>query len=240
MGAWRRSHDAILVHRHTKDYDKFSQSQRQIRIACPRGWQRIKDRPEQGYLATCSRRTHAAPTIADVYIQDRTAQTISYELTSTFRKTVAEIHREAADNIGLKVIGHSVHYYNGAAFAGLPFGEVGRFGALVRTESLAMSDEQVLDANGTDRPPDLSPAGTTAWTTAYPPEFRAALAPRAGYQFRSVALYTPGYYIASERRAPTTFSKEQTSRAFFSSSAIRPALTRTWNTRGRTWSCPRR
>ena len=111
MGAWRRSHDAILVHRHTKDYDKFSQSQRQIRIACPRGWQRIKDRPEQGYLATCSRRTHAAPTIADVYIQDRTAQTISYELTSTFRKTVAEIHREAADNIGLKVIGHSVHYY---------------------------------------------------------------------------------------------------------------------------------
>ena len=84
----------------------------------------------------------------------------------------------------LAVVGQTLTYYDGAAFVGLPLGQLGDFGAPVRTESLVLTDE--VAARGAYRrrrpiPPYLVPGGAPAWTAEYPPEFRERLPALAGY-----------------------------------------------------------
>ena len=110
----------------------------------------------------------------------------------------------------LRVIGHSRNYYDGGAFVGLPLGRLGDFGMLVRTESLAFTDDfldRLYDAADplavSARPPYLDPAGATPWSGEYPAEFRSLLPSLAGYTHYmgdAVPGSPGGYYIQGERR----------------------------------------
>ena len=104
----------------------------------------------------------------------------------------------------MPVIGQALNYYDGSlvqpshgAFVGLPFGQIGDYGALVRSESLVMITPP-------EEPPYLVPGGPPAWTAEYPQEFRDQLPPLAGYIYQpggSGSEYTGGYFVASERRS---------------------------------------
>jgi hypothetical protein len=88
----------------------------------------------------------------------------------------------------LRVIAHSRTFYDGEEFVGLPLGQIGDFGAVVRSESLVFTDD-FLD--NTFDPSDpltvspwpvyLKPQGVTAWPSDYPDEFKNLLPNLAGY-----------------------------------------------------------
>ncbi len=92
---------------------------------------------------------------------------------------------------------------------GLPLGQLGNFGAIVRNETLAFSDKFLTDSFNTGDPLSLSPlpsylnpAGPTVWPSEYPAEFREALPALAGYIHYSdteVAGSPGGYFVVSER-----------------------------------------
>src|SRR5262249_19199698 len=114
-------------------------------------------------------------------------------------RDIAATHDASLD---LRLIGQTLSAYDGAAFVGLPIGQIGAFGALVRVEHLAYSDEQLQDAYGMARPPYLQPVVPGTWTAEYPVEFGSQLAPGAGYAFRagSASHEQPaGYFIQALR-----------------------------------------
>lgn len=198
---WERGDDPMTQFAFPDDYDDFGQPRRQTQIACPRGWRAMGDRPAQPFLATRTRTAYASPIDQNVYIHDRVVQTISHEMTQSAGKTVAELLQQANAGIGLELIGHTVHFYDGAPFEGLDFGKVGRFGALVKTETLALTEDQLLEAYGDDKPPYLIQAENPVWPATYPEEFKTGLPRRAGYLFRAATPYTPGFYVAAERHS---------------------------------------
>jgi YD repeat-containing protein len=126
---------------------------------------------------------------------------VGHELVDTAGKTVAEICDRARSRLGLRLIGHTVQFYDGPAFEGLPFGQLGRFGALVRTETLAMTKAQLDEAYDANPPPYLSSDDEIPWPASYPAEFAKHLPAHAGYVFRSTPPYSPGFYVRSLRRA---------------------------------------
>ena len=102
-----------------------------------------------------------------------------------------------ADNtITKEIIAQSFNYYDGAAFEGLGLGELGARGALVRTESLVLTEEILQSAYGdgnATNSPYLDPNGTN-WTDEYPQSFRDSLADLAGYTYRDGK-----YYVTAQR-----------------------------------------
>ena len=134
----------------------------------------MEDRPAQPFLATQTQTTYALPLNENVYIYDRVAQIVSHELTQAAGKTVAELLQPEAGG-GFKPMVHTIHFYDGPPFEGGAFGKVGRFGALVRVENLAFTEDQLAEAYGPDRPPYLSQAENPAWPLAYPEEFKTGL-----------------------------------------------------------------
>ena len=183
--------------------DPFGRPIAQINVACPRGWRSMADRPGAAYLSTFTVTAYAAPAGSLAYIHTRAASVTMFEINGTAGKTVADLATLDDTGPGLKVIGHSRHFYDGPAFLGLPLGQLGDHGLLARTESLALADDLIQAAYGAQTPPYLVASGSPAWTADYPTEFRTALATRAGYSFHAGSaspLDPGGYYVTSERR----------------------------------------
>ena len=206
---WERGSDPLTQFVFKHDFDDVGQPLGETRIACPRGWRQMDDRSlGQPYLATRNRTVFAAPTDPGVYIKNRVARTTSYEIATTGNETVLEIADLADSASALTVVGQTLNYYDGdqspdgAAFVGLAYGRLGAFGALVRTETLVVTDNIVARAYETDPPPYLS-AATVNWTADYPTDFRTALPPHVGYMYQAAgpgSPYARGYFAATERR----------------------------------------
>ena len=83
------------------------------------------------------------------------------------------------------LIGHTLNFYDDNAFQGLPFGQIGKFGALVRTDNLVLTSDVLKNAYVANPPPYITSGGTPTWTADYPQEFQALLPPCAGYTYQS-------------------------------------------------------
>src|SRR5262249_13689760 len=142
-------------------------------------------------LATRTRTTYAKPVDPDTYIYNRVARTTSFELKNGGGLTVDELHGLGDNTPPLEIFGQSYSYYDGPAFQGLPFGQVGPFGALVRTESLVLTEEILHEAHKSgnvvpdppDEPPYLARSGQPPWTREYPDEFQTLVPVMGGYTF---------------------------------------------------------
>jgi RHS repeat-associated protein len=184
-------------------FDPFGRVLGQTEIACPRGWRTLADTPIEPFLATRTRTVYAVPGDPSVYIHARAATSTTYEMANTAGKQVSDIVVLADADASLQLIGQTRNFYDGAAFEGLPLGEIGLFGALTRAEALAFDDEILQQAYGAEIPPYLEPAGNPVWTSEYPGEFRALLPSRAGYLFHagSASPDDPrGYFVNTGRR----------------------------------------
>jgi RHS repeat-associated protein len=190
---WERGADPMTQFTFTDRYNELGQAQRSISVACPRGW---RDRADQmaGFLASVAVEDFAAPLSDDVYIRDRVARSTSYELPG--HGTVDSVRR-AADTPGLlPVLGQEITYYDGDAYTGLPFGQVGGYGLPARSEKLVFTDD-ILDAAYGDAGAAPYLSGDGPLPSEYPPAFADSLPARAGYHRHSAdGVHIAGYYVA--------------------------------------------
>lgn len=222
MTQWERGVDPLTRLTFTDQYDAVGQAQRQLSIACPRGWSHLTDTPDAPFLATQTLTDFAASNTPGVYILDRVARTTTREIAGTAGISIAALRALADADGAMTVIGQTINFFDGDAFTGLPFKTVGDYGALVRVESLTLTDAQRARAYAAAAAlPEAVPSAYWAHAAApdWPPGYPAAFVARfptsrtdatrpglritpLGYGFVEAggATYAGGYYAALERR----------------------------------------
>ena len=222
---WERGDDPLTRLEFIGNYDEYGQPRSQIDIAVPRGRdyrQAITDyqqatNPVEPYLVAQSLNTYAHTKDDQLYIVDRVAVATSYEIINDGevagdpRPSALKLAEYVHNGLARKeIFGNVLSFYDGEAFEGLPLGEVGQYGAPVRTESLALTKEILHEAyrsgselqTPAEEPPYLAPGGPPLWTADYPLEFRAMTQELAGYRFRSGGpdpVEPSGYFVATMR-----------------------------------------
>jgi RHS repeat-associated protein len=197
---WERGNDPMTRFTFTGNYDAFGQPCTQSQIACPRGWRTLDDSPGTPYLATTTRTVFAAPTEpdAEVHIADRVSKVTTYEIVND-GPPVLDLVDLPETSPGLKVVGQTLNFYDGDAFIGLPTSVVGRHGALMRSESLVLTEELLREAYGDAQPLYLDPSGPPAPGPELPQEFLGLLPSLAGYHFDPGEERQRGYFAATAR-----------------------------------------
>jgi RHS repeat-associated protein len=214
---WERGVDPMTQLAFTAGHDAYGFGTQQLAIAVPRGRDpRTTDaRAVQPYLATYTTTEYARRDDTERYLVDRVARTTSYEVSNSGQPSVFALRDTVLAGpaqggpVSLRVIGHSRSFYDGLAYTGLPLGQLGDYGLVVRTESLAFPDsflDELFDpadpATVSPRPAYLNPGGATAWGAEYPDEFHTLMPALAGYvHYRDTDLpgSPGGYYIISAR-----------------------------------------
>jgi RHS repeat-associated protein len=210
---WERGDEPMTQFTFTEDYDQYGQPRSLISLAVPRGRDfGVVAASSEPYLATHTVTTYAQRDDAQRYIVDRVARATTYEVLNDGRSILFDL-KEAINNgsASLSIIGQTLNFYDGPAFRGLAFGQIGDYGALMRTEQLALTREILHEAYKSgdtvrtppEEPPYLAPNGSPIWTVDYPLEFRTLLPTLAGYTYQTGGAgsdYVPGYFVATERR----------------------------------------
>ncbi|MFC6939741.1 SpvB/TcaC N-terminal domain-containing protein [Salinirubellus sp. GCM10025818] len=177
---WERGDDPMTQHSFTGGYDEYGQPRYSIEVAEPRT--PTGDDPDEPnpFLGTYAITEFAALTDDDQYMVDRPIRSTTYEISDRDAESVFEIRDalvpglddalEAGSLPDGNLVGQSVTFYDGPAFTGLPFGELGQFGAAVRTETLVLTDDVLADAYPAgdevfdgESLPYFAPDGTPAW-----------------------------------------------------------------------------
>ncbi len=207
---WERGEDPKTAFTLTRDYDMFGQPRQSIHVACPRGWRDVQISRTQEYLVTVGETHFAQRDDTDVYIVNRPASTRSYEIRPNQALTVAELISGVVERtIPLQLIGHTLQYYDGDQYEGLPNGHIGEFGALVRSEALVLTEEILHAAYKSGEavlaqpeiPPYLDPDGAPVWSSEYPQAFQDNLSDVAGYIFYDGDTeHERGYYATGSRQ----------------------------------------
>jgi RHS repeat-associated protein len=203
---WERGADPMTQISFTDDYDTYGQPRRQIALAVPRGRDYQVAAPAgEPYLGTVTVTDYAQRDDDTNYIIDRVARTTAFELLNDGSPSAFEL-RDAvvAGTADLNLIGQSFSFYDGAVFEGLPFGQLGDFGAVSRSESLVLTEATLEEVYRNENsvlaiPPYLNPTGPPLWTDDYPQPFRDSTPDLAGYVFHDGAdgLHTRGFYAAA-------------------------------------------
>jgi RHS repeat-associated protein len=210
---WERGDDPMTRFQFVGDYDGYGRPRTETGIAVPRRRDfRVAAPPGDPYLATHTVTDFAHRDDGEHYLIGRTARVTGYEVVNDGSRSVPALRDGISDGTApRKIISQTVVFYDGPAFEGLPFGQLGVHGVATRRENLVMTEETLRAAcmNGgaapapPEIPPYLAPDGPAAWTAEYPPEFRDLLPPRAGYVFQSGGAGSPharGYFAATERK----------------------------------------
>jgi RHS repeat-associated protein len=199
---WERGYEPMTQFKFMGDYDPYGQLLSQIGIAVPRNRDfrvELPD-PQSPYLSTYSETTYAQRNDEQIFIVDRVAQTTTYEILNDGQLTVFQLWARAkTDPASRKIIGQTLNFYDGEAFEGLGFRQIGEYGALVRSLTLVMTEEDLQNAYGAKRPPYLT--NPVNWTENYPQGFRSQFPTLAGYVFQAAgAEVAAGYFAIAERR----------------------------------------
>lgn len=177
---WERGTEPLTTFELSDRYDEFGQAQESLAIAVPRTRARSHQEFVSGdtsrYLSILTRTRYA--TSSTVYLAGRAAQVRAFEvvnsgevsvptLITTARTASADLDSGGSPS-ALKLLSETRSYYDGTAFVGRTLGELGAYGALVRTEELVMDEDQLQAAFGTDVPPFLNGGSKpAAWPQAY-------------------------------------------------------------------------
>jgi len=152
-----------------------------------------------------TRTEYAVPLDPGRHVHDRVSAITTFDLPGTAGRTLTDVVEATlvpgAD--GLSLESHTITHYDGEAFVGLPRGQVGEHGQVVRTTTLVLTEEILAEAYGAQRPPFLTKGGSADWDDDYPAEFRGLLAPGAGYLFRpggADPLREPGGWYSTDAR----------------------------------------
>jgi RHS repeat-associated protein len=209
---WERGDDPMTQFTFTGDYDDYGQPRSQISIAVPRARDfRVAAAPGEPYLATHTVTAYAQRDDEQHYIVDRVARTTTYEILNDGSAALFDLLKTIGKgSVRSDIISQTLNFYDGPSFQGLSFRQIGDYGALVRTESLVLTEHILHEAyksgstvlSPPEMPPYLMPGASPAWTEEYPQEFRDLLPPLAGYTYQpgGGSEYEAGYFAATERR----------------------------------------
>jgi RHS repeat-associated protein len=208
---WERGDEPMTQFAFTDDYDTYGQPRRKVSLAVPRHRDyRVAAPAGTPYLGILAETQYAQRDDEDRYMVNRVSGSTSYEIINDGSPTVFELYRQVQDvTAQRKLFGQSFNYYDGDAFVGLPFGKLGDFGALVRTETLVLTEEILREAFVDPANPDvlvippyLRPEGVSSWPAEYPKEFQDKMPALAGYTFAdSTDQRRRGYFAHGSRVA---------------------------------------
>jgi RHS repeat-associated protein len=206
---WERGAEPMTRFSFTDAYDEYGLPGKQTALAVPRRRDFGVAAPAaEPYLGALTITTYSQRDDAERYIVDRVASVTAQEIVNDGRLALFDLYQQVrAGNAQLDLFAESFNYYDGEAFVGLPVGQLGDFGALVRTEALVLTTEILQavyrnedDPNVPTLPPYLDPSGVPDWTPEYPLEFQSQLPPLAGYIFRPDESGDGGrYYVQTAR-----------------------------------------
>ena len=228
---WERGNDPMTKFSFTGEIDAYGQPLSQVSIAVPRGkdprtggqlsgHSGVYD-PAQGYDATIQYTKHIyidpdisdpaevedaiAPAFEGQYVVDRAKEARSFEALLTSGMNVFELRDLllSGESIQLRLLGLSYTYYDGDAFEGAPYGELGAYGVPVRSETLMVQPEELDEAYGSGNHPPCFSAGAAADWNAFPADFVAQLqSPGCGYTWHpggGAEGRVAGYYTSAEK-----------------------------------------
>ncbi len=203
---WERGAEPMTQLSLMGEYDQYGRLRSQLNIAVPRGRDyRLAATNAEPYLASYSETIYLQRDDAQRYLIDKAAKTSSYEIINDGKTSAFALWESVkAGSAAKQLIGQTLNFYDGPGFNGLPFGRIGDYGALVRSENLVMDDtllaELYRSGDSMQNPPELPlylKPGAPAWTDEYPAEFRK-LAAQAGYLYRkggANAISAQGYFV---------------------------------------------
>ncbi|MGN6645031.1 MAG: SpvB/TcaC N-terminal domain-containing protein, partial [Cytophaga sp.] len=206
---WERGEEPLTTFSFSENYDAYGTALVQIGIAVPRGKNPLlkNQPPGSPYLATCGTSTVVHKDDSTHYLIGRAVSASSYEAlnngdTSVFELKdfiLSELNSETA--LSLKLLAFGLTYYDGTAFTGLPYGQIGDYGVPVRAESLVFDQALLNSIYGSNLPPYILQSGSPVWTSDYPAAFRTALPANAGYVYYdgSDGVHVAGYYAGAQR-----------------------------------------
>jgi RHS repeat-associated protein len=223
---WERGNEPMTAFAFTDGYDQYGQPGRQVSLTVPRRRDfRATALAAVPYLGTVTTTTYAQRDDDVRYIVDRVASTSAFEIKNDGSAALLDLYRDVlAGNAQLEQFAQAFNYYDGEAFVGREHGELGDFGALVRSESLVLT-EDILRAAYEDEaadspmpalelPPYLDPNQPPPWTDEYPPEFRdhvEELPALSGYMFHTGGDEHARGYFATTTRNKFDFQDENPS-----------------------------
>jgi RHS repeat-associated protein len=210
---WERGSDPMTRLSFLHGYDAYGRLGSQLAIAVPRGRDYRQpvpaNRPYKPFLVTRTETEYATRDDDTCYIADRVAKTTRYEIAADGGlagnprpSAVALAAAVEAGTAERRLLGQSICFYDGDPFVGEDLGALGDYGALVRTEALALTAE-ILDLAYPTRPPYLAEAAVTQWPAEYPEAFRG-LPQLAGYTREApgaAGRHAEGWWAATERRS---------------------------------------
>jgi RHS repeat-associated protein len=158
-------------------------------------WMNAVSGPTDPFLGTCSRAELVHKDDATHYMIGRPVQAWAWEVLNdgtdalwdvvdAARGAMSAIPIWDLNTVGapLALVSHSLTYYDGNAFTGLPLGQLGTRGVAVRSLNLVHTPEVLLAAYGADVPECLTiAAGGFTWDPEYPAAFAATVPSHAGY-----------------------------------------------------------
>src|SRR5690554_1123678 len=204
---YERGDDPMHSMSFVKGYDTYGHPTGELSVGLPRG-----SSPESGgngnYLATYGESEFIYKDIPNgQYMVDRVKRSVSYDAThpSTGSGGVFAFKDSIFDSIAsLDVIGCSLNFYDGDAFDGLPYGEIGDYGAVVRSETLVITDDIITEAYGGNTPECFKANPDWSDSNGYPSAFAGELQNgdvRLGYKDRRTGFpnHVEGWYAEGER-----------------------------------------
>lgn len=202
---WERGNDPMTSFSYTTDYDVWGQPKEQWNVACPQGWKSFRSVLPDSYLATITHTEYAEPSDPAVYMHDRVAKTTTNEIINLagMGRNLQQVLELAKDPQQLRIIGQTVNYYDGEPFMGLPYGQINKYGALVRSESLVLTNAIFQNAYAGQNPIYLTPGAVFTANGEYPAGFVDAMNRNtlAGYTYYPATdpIHFPGYFAQTAR-----------------------------------------
>ncbi len=139
--------------------------------------------------------TETAPDDSPAVLRDQIAAAI--QLNETFLNALDGWQPGSPPPAGLHLIGHTLHHYDGPAFTGRDDGQLER-GALTRTETLVLTDRELLEAYG----PEQRCPEYLGGPAALPPGAPAGFGQNLGYHRHDGTdpPYQDGFYADTRRQ----------------------------------------
>ncbi len=207
---WERGSEPLTQIGFTDAYDAYGFSAIQLSMAIPRGVDPRKPKAgSEAILCTFSREARVHKDTPYQYLCGRVIEAAGWEVLHTQGKGIYQLHEEIIralqddrpSDLLYRLLSHSLTYYDGTAFTGLAYGELGNYGVPVRSETLVFTEAILGEAYGLRRPVYLNDGTAFVWPEEYPEDFQEALPANAGYRYRTGGRHYTGYYAETERKS---------------------------------------
>lgn len=202
---YERGNDPMHNFTFNKGYDSYGNSQGGLSVGLPRGCAPLNG-GNGDYLGVYNFSEFIYKDIADgQYMVDRVKKSVSYDATKPATNLNVFEYRDLIFNSStLPVIGYTVNFYDGEVYEGLPFGQIGNHGSLVRSETLVITDEQIDSAYGANTPECFKSIPDWSNINGYPAAFEGLLQNgdvHLGYKDRRDGYpnHFPGWYAEGTR-----------------------------------------